>query len=384
MFRYFRTRSAWTNVVQEIRKLPGLDSFLLPPPYHRLQPAAERGPVIIINVNERRSDAIIILASGDPVLAPLPHAYPELVLKLIDRLGDQPAKCNEDVAIYVLREIWRTIITPIATSLRDGPIALAQGSRIWLCPIGAAARLPLHAAGPYAKDKFNFAHLFISSYTPSLGALIQARTSRVVGPKVGNPVKSILVVGQPDTPGEPPLPKVVDEVQTIVNRWASATVLESSEGTREAVMSGIKTHAWLHLACHGHHNPEHPFQSHFSMYDGPITLLDVIKKDLPLAELAVLSACHSARASELLPDEALHPAAGIMFAGFKSVIGTMWALDDGLGSALAGQFYELMLKGKKDYTDAAVVLGDTFRALIKKDRDSVSFMQRINVVHFGA
>lgn len=88
--------------------------------------------------------------------------------------------------------------------------------------------------------------------------------------------------------------------------------------------------------------------------------------------------------SEVLPDELLHPAAGMLFAGFRSVIGIMWAFDDGVGSALASEFDRITLEGKKDHTDAAVVLGEAFRAVTKKDRNAVSFMQYINVVHYGA
>ena len=36
--------------------------------------------------------------------------------------------------------------------------------------------LPLHAAAPYRKDQQNLADLYISSYMPTLSALIRART----------------------------------------------------------------------------------------------------------------------------------------------------------------------------------------------------------------
>lgn len=122
------------------------------------------------------------------------------------------------------------------------------------------------------------------------------------------------------------------------------------------------------------------------MHDGPITILDLIEKDLPHAELAVLSACHSARVCTSLPDEVLHPAASMMFAGYKSVVGTMWALDDALGSALAEKFYGLMFDekdGPKDYSEAAGMLHKAFGALVQ-DGYKIPLMQRINVVHYGA
>lgn len=203
-------------------------------------------------------------------------------------------------------------------------MSLAKGSRNWWCPTGAASQLPLHVAGPYTRGEANLSDLAVSSYTPALGALIRARQTGVHS-AVESSVQSILVVGQSDTQGEDPLPKVVDEVQAIKACAPHASILELSAGTREAVLTGIRQRSSIHLACHGHHDPQQPFQSHFSMHDGPITLLDLVEQDIPHAELAVLSACHSARVSEILPDEALHPAAGVVFAGYKSVIGTMWA-----------------------------------------------------------
>lgn len=369
-----------------IRTLPGLESFLLPPPFYRLQLAASKGPVIVVNITHRRSDAIIVVPSGEPVVVPLPDANLVAVHTLIACLGERPAERHQDDVICVLREIWRIIVEPVVARLRSAPIELRRKSRIWWLPIGAASRLPLHAAGPYAEGERNLSHIFVSSYTPTLGALIRARQTRLIVPETKKTLKSFLVVGQSDTPNERPLPKVDEEIQAIRACAPSASVLESSGATKKAVLDGLGEHAWLHLACHGHHHPTQPFQSHFSMHDGPITLLDLIVKDLPHAELAVLSACHSARVSDILPDQALHPAAGMMFAGYKSVIGSMWALDDGLGAALASKFYQLMLGGNggesKGYSDAATVLTRAFNALEKEGYD-VPFTQRINVVHYG-
>ena len=47
------------------------------------------------------------------------------------------------------------------------------------------------------------------------------------------------------------------------------------------------------------------------------------------AEFAFLSACHPAELTEqTITDEVLHPAAAMQFCGFRSVVGTMWAMAD--------------------------------------------------------
>jgi CHAT domain-containing protein len=51
-------------------------------------------------------------------------------------------------------------------------------------------------------------------------------------------------------------------------------------------------------------------------------------RDIPHAEFAFLSACHTAVSDEETPDEVILLAAGLQFSGFKSVIGTLWEVDD--------------------------------------------------------
>lgn len=321
-------------------------------------------------------------SEGTPDLVPLPEASPEAVQAIIDEFGGRPAECTTRKAMCVLRDIWMVIVGPIVARLAQDLPDGSNKPRIWWCPTGVASKLPLHAAGPYVRGEKNLSQIFISSYTPTLGTLIRARQAR--GDNLtAKDARSILIVGQPDTPGELALPNVVSEVQAIRNQIPQAFILLSLDGTKEAVLKEIREHNWLHLACSSNYDTKQPFHSSFSLYDGRLTLLDMISRDLPHAELAFLSTSNSARVSDTLPDEALHPTAGMMFAGFKSVIGAMWGLDDEVVSKLAGRFYKLMAEGEKDCADAAVVLADAMQDVVAEDRDAVPFMQRINMVHYG-
>ncbi|KAG1740433.1 uncharacterized protein EDB91DRAFT_1132431 [Suillus paluster] len=64
------------------------------------------------------------------------------------------------------------------------------------------------------------------------------------------------------------------------------------------------------------------------MQDKPLTQLDIIENAALQAEFAFLSACHTAVGDEKMPDEVIHLAAGLQFSGFKSIIGTLWVVDD--------------------------------------------------------
>ncbi|EJT99085.1 hypothetical protein DACRYDRAFT_56874 [Dacryopinax primogenitus] len=113
---------------------------------------------------------------------------------------------------------------------------------------------------------------------------------------------------------------------------------------REANVSraeAVSTHPWLHCVVHGYWNPESPLDSAIYLADGPLTLRQVTQLSLSrTAGFAFLSACHTARATVHLPDEALHMAAGLQVAGFRGVLGTTWGMADMDGPELARGFYD--------------------------------------------
>ncbi|KAG1717252.1 CHAT domain-containing protein [Suillus lakei] len=82
-------------------------------------------------------------------------------------------------------------------------------------------------------------------------------------------------------------------------------------------------------------------------YD-PLTLLDIMDKDIPHAEFAFLSACHTAVGDEETPDDVIYLAAGLQFSGFKSVVGTLWEVDDAVVKHVVEAFYKNMFRDLKD------------------------------------
>jgi CHAT domain-containing protein len=84
-----------------------------------------------------------------------------------------------------------------------------------------------------------------------------------------------------------------------------------------------------------------PFDASFELHGDNLTLLDIVRSQLPTAEFAFLSACHTAELTEdSIADEGLHIAAAMQFCGFRSVVGTMWAMADTDGADLSKHFYK--------------------------------------------
>ena len=58
--------------------------------------------------------------------------------------------------------------------------------------------------------------------------------------------------------------------------------------------------------------------------DGLLTVSQIMQKPLVNTSLAFLSACETAVGDKNVPDESIHIAAAMLFAGFRGVVGTMW------------------------------------------------------------
>jgi CHAT domain-containing protein len=53
-----------------------------------------------------------------------------------------------------------------------------------------------------------------------------------------------------------------------------------------------------------------------------------MKKNLRNADFAFLSACQTSKGDEKIPEEVVHLASGMLAAGYRSVVGTMWSVFD--------------------------------------------------------
>ena len=68
-------------------------------------------------------------------------------------------------------------------------------------------------------------------------------------------------------------------------------------------------------------------------------MTQVARLRLNNAELALLSACSTARPGRRLTDEAIHLAAPFQLAGYRHVIGTLWPVNDAAAVMIADGIY---------------------------------------------
>ncbi|KAH8105745.1 CHAT domain-containing protein [Phellopilus nigrolimitatus] len=386
-----RLASHLEAIVAEIRALSGFEDFLRARRFSVLQEAAVEGPVIIISHSEYRSDALIVLYDRPPVSIELDSTFGKdcgllfVNLKLaLFRVQTEPNACDAGIR-DVLRSLWDQVVSRVVDKLDE--LGVEKHTRIWWCPVRFLSALPFHAAGPIRVEDGRMDFLlddYISSYTPTLTALINAREFKPEIRRHDNGRPRLLVVALPDES----LPSVEEEYRAIQKDRDFVECLVGEQATREVVIDNFRDHQWVHFACHGKLNPEEPFLHAFRLHDKDrLTLLDIIQSNLPNAEFAFLSACHSAEQGlDGAIGEVLHLSAAMQFSGFRSVIGTMWVMADIDGPFVAKRFYRHMFAEEESselgFKRSARALHGTIQRLRK--RPGITVERWVNLIHIGA
>ncbi|KAJ7447309.1 CHAT domain-containing protein [Mycena galericulata] len=353
----------WTETVKAVQNLPGFEDFLRPKGIASLRKAAESGPIVILLTTASASSALIVTSSDDVQCVQLPRIdrsavarYAEILQefnnsitwsqvrsRLDMRQEDSEMVSFDEFLNKLLGILWNDVVHPVFRFLNIQKSA--QPSRLWWCPTGPSALLPIHAAGIYSQDSADFASQYvISSYAPTLTALLNIPTRTTASFKVS-------VVIQPDAPGCSPLPGTKEELAKITQHVSSAWLTDLSRPTGQQVLDQLLKSSIAHFACHGIQDASEPLNSGLELSDGRLKVSEIMKKDDRDTDsskrgmsLAFLSACETAKGDKATPDEVMHLAASLMFAGFHSVVATMWTMQDFDGPKIADGFYEHLFK----------------------------------------
>ena len=173
----------------------------------------------------------------------------------------------------------------------------------------------------------------ISSYTPTLTVLLSPPFPLLTT------IRTTAII-QAATPGCSPLPFAEDELRRIKEKipaeWLTSLGTVESPASVETVLRHLLISSIIHFAGHGIQDIQKPLQSALIIDGDKLTVSQIMKMsgvshDGPTKRnstkhmaLAFLSACQTATGDEKTPDEAMHLAASLLFAGFRSVVGTMW------------------------------------------------------------
>ncbi|KAF3913420.1 hypothetical protein ABW20_dc0109837 [Dactylellina cionopaga] len=384
------------KVESEIRKIPELTAFQLYPSEEELKNLAGDGPLVTLNVNKERSDALIITETGVKYLALKKLLFSEAECKIssINRISNRHPKTLDENNMEMkdlLKWLWLTAVKPVLEEL--GFINAVNTSvlpRIWWITNGIMGFAPLHAAGIY-DDVYgeNAMDFVVSSYIHTAKSLKFARET--------------LKNNGLSRRGE--LCCFDEEVQAIkedIQKYYKPVLLK--DGSREEALQQLGSSSIVHFACHGvsigfkpsSNPPKSPSDSYLCLRDSEdgtsdfekITVEDLVKVRHPNAQLAYLSACSTAEISaKQLGDEMIHIANAFQLAGFPHVIGTLWEADGESAMMVSRAFYENLFRNPLAgpwQNNIANALHQAVRILMRDPWFKSDFLAWVLFIHIGA
>ncbi|OIO87625.1 MAG: hypothetical protein AUK03_17685 [Anaerolineae bacterium CG2_30_64_16] len=265
----------------------------------------------------------------------------------VDETATAPADGQMLDPAPLLRDLYAALVTPVADALPtdDVPVVVEPHGPLWLLPFAALI----------AADDVWLADRWSLLYTPSAAALDEIRGE----PGLARASHKALVVGNPTTAAAaaaagraiplPPLPGAEAEAQAVARLFPTGrcTLLLGPAADRETVERLAAEHSILHLATHGIALADDPLASFLTLAatpedDGRLTARRVMALDLP-ADLVTLSACQTGL-GKLSGDGVIGLSRAFLVAGARSVLVSLWRIDDQATAALMHSFYQNYLR----------------------------------------
>jgi CHAT domain-containing protein len=216
-----------------------------------------------------------------------------------------------------LRELYGLLIAPIRDRLR--------GTHLVVVPHDALHSVPFHAL--YDGRRFVIDD-FTVSQAPSASVYRLCRT------KATTQAARALIMGVPDALA----PFISDEVDAIARLLPGPQVFLGTEATVDRLREHSADSRFIHIATHGFFRRDNPMFSSIQLGDGPLGVYDLYQLHLS-AELVTLSGCSTGRSAVVGGDELLGLVRGLLYAGARAVLLTLWDADDRSSAEFMTTFY---------------------------------------------
>jgi hypothetical protein len=273
---------------------------------------------------------------------------------------------------FALTELYEHVGRPVIQRLQE--MGIPEQSRIWFYPTSVFCALPLHSMGPIPSAlrlSQYFSDIYVCSYIPTLGALIEARSH--ITPT--GDYRPLLFVGSNSALRN-------FKERSVIRRSGIPSTLRTDERTAGSIAHDLQRHLLAHFSWYRAPEVRDPFSAGPG---GEFTLLGLVLTQIPATKLAVLSANFTAG-----PDkgegleEGLHPVSAMNHHGFSSMVGTMWGMVGNDGPNFAEGFYETLLsQGAEDVVRLGDNSAEAVRVAVQKLRNKAPLERWVSWVHYG-
>jgi CHAT domain-containing protein len=240
-----------------------------------------------------------------------------------------------------LRELYIELVKPLAGFL--------DSKHLIFVPHGILHYLPFHAfldQSEYLIDRHTI------SYAPSASVLRYCIEREPI--QDANP----LLVGVADERA----PQIAEEIHALKKLLPQARVYFGRRATRRVVRREAERSDFLHIATHAEFRTDNPMFSSLKLADGPLNALDLYSMTCQ-TNLVTLSGCKSGMNDVGGADELLGLMRGFLYAGARSLLLSLWDVNDRSTAEFMGQFYRSWLGGRSK----AEALQDGIRTIRSKE-----------------
>ena len=248
-----------------------------------------------------------------------------------------------------LKTLYDTIISPIQGLFLGSELIFVPEGLLWLVPF-AAFKSP---DSKYLSESIKI------RFAPSLASLKMIADC----PLDYHHKSGALLVGDPLTELLP-LPYAREEVE-MIGRILGSTPLIGKQATKDEVLARLGSVALVHIAAHGNmETGEIALASTEGVEKVILTMRDVRRVRMR-PRLVVLSCCHSAH-GEIKAEGVVGIARAFLGAGARSVLVSLWAIDDEATLEFMKNFYRHLMKGKS----ASEALNQTMNCMRESEKFS--------------
>ncbi|NOT75959.1 MAG: tetratricopeptide repeat protein [Cyclobacteriaceae bacterium] len=237
-----------------------------------------------------------------------------------------------DKSMKPFEELYHYLISPVSAEI-------ANKKKLCIIPNGALSYIPFQLLGKTLQNgKFSLmANQFSIFYANSTDMLLRTLEG-------GEKDYNILAFGNPDKS----LPSTEKEVSDIKKLFPNASIFTGDDATEDKAKFAEEKFNVMHFATHGNLDYEDFSKSYLTMAvnpskneDGKLTLEELWGMEvMNHLSIVVLSACQTAVTKGSNESSPVSPASGFLQNGVKSVVATLWKVDDEATSILIGDFYK--------------------------------------------
>ena len=224
-----------------------------------------------------------------------------------------------------LQELYQELLRPIRHQLK--------GSHLIVVPHESLHCVPFHAlydGASYLVDAFAV------SYAPSASIYVQCCQKRV------NQAGGSLILGVPDRRA----PGIREEIQSVARTLPEPEVLVGRRANTKSLQEKGPRSRLIHIATHGFFRQDNPIFSGIRLGDTFLTLYDLYRLRLP-ADQITLSGCSTGANVIAAGDELFGLMRGLLSAGARSLLLTLWDVNDSSTAMFMKIFYSLFHRSNR-------------------------------------